>query len=446
MRYRPIPECGELRMDSFDVVVIGAGFAGLVAARELALRGHAVVVLEARDRIGGRTWTDERLGRRLEMGGTWVHWLQPHVWSEITRYGQRIEPSPSSQAVHWISGGSAHRGSPEEFDALISRGMDQLARDSRTWFPLPYEPLHRTDLDQVDHLSVADYFAGLDLDPAEREVTEGVWAEHFNGPAAVSGYTQAMRWCAAASGDWQLLHQATSGYRLTDGTAALAGAIAADGGAELRLGSVVASVSQDTGGATVTTADGTGVRARQVICTLPLNVLGTIDFQPALPAAKLAASAERTASQGLKTWIRVRGEVPPFTAYAPDTHDLTFVRPEYTVEGDTLLVAFGTRAADLAPDDTDGVARALRAWRDDLEVLDVSGHDWMTDDFSRETWPMQRPKQLTRYLAALQEPHGAVRFAGSDIATGWAGFIDGAIESGLRASRAVQAALRGPRG
>ncbi|MER5392774.1 NAD(P)/FAD-dependent oxidoreductase [Saccharopolyspora sp. NPDC002686] len=433
-------------MDSYDVVVIGAGFAGLVAARELSLRGHSVAVLEARDRIGGRTWTDERLGRRLEMGGTWVHWLQPHVWTEVTRYGQRVEPSPASQAVHWIAGGTRHESSPEEFDALISRGMDRLARESREWFPLPYEPLHRADLDQIDHLSVADYFAKIDLDPAEREVTTGVWAEHFNGPAAVSGLTQAMRWCSAASGNWPLLHQATSGYRLVEGTGALIGAIAADSNAELRLGTAVTSISQDSGRATVTTADGSRITARQVICTLPLNVLSSIDFEPALPAAKLAASAERTASQGLKTWIRVRGEVAPFTGYAPDDHDLTFVHPEYAVEGDTLLVAFGTRAADLAPDDVEGVTRALRAWRDDLEVVDVAGHNWMADEFSRETWPMQRPGQLTKYLAALQEPHGAVRFAGSDLATGWAGFIDGAVESGLRASRSAHEALRGPRG
>jgi choline dehydrogenase-like flavoprotein len=70
------PRGGEARADA-DVVVIGAGFAGLVAARELGRAGLEVIVLEARDRVGGRTWTDRRLGHDLELGGTWVHWVQP---------------------------------------------------------------------------------------------------------------------------------------------------------------------------------------------------------------------------------------------------------------------------------------------------------------------------------------------------------------------------------
>lgn len=269
-----------------------------------------------------------------------------------------------------------------------------------------------------------------------------MWAEHFNGPAEVAGLSQALRWCAAASGNWRLLHEATSGYRLATGTASLATAMADDGNAEIHLGTVVTSITQDGDHATVTTAQDGHHTARRVVCTLPLNVLDSIDFQPALPEAKRAASGERTASQGLKTWIRVRGQVAPFTGYAPHDHALTFVRPEYTVDGDTVLVAFGPRASQLDPNDRTGVAHALRVWRDDLEILEVTGHNWMDDQFSRETWPMHRPGQLTKYLRALQDPHGPIHFAGSDIANGWAGFIDGALESGLHAARKVDNALR----
>jgi len=82
--------------ETTDVVVVGAGFAGLITARELTRQGLNVVVLEARDRIGGRTWTDHRLGRDLEMGGTWLHWTQPHSWAEVTRYGLEVTRGPRS--------------------------------------------------------------------------------------------------------------------------------------------------------------------------------------------------------------------------------------------------------------------------------------------------------------------------------------------------------------
>lgn len=69
----------ELLKPFYDVVVVGAGFAGLVAARDLSKENLSVLLIEARDRIGGRTWTARELGEEFEMGGTWVHWYTLHL-------------------------------------------------------------------------------------------------------------------------------------------------------------------------------------------------------------------------------------------------------------------------------------------------------------------------------------------------------------------------------
>lgn len=74
------------KQSTFDVIVVGAGYAGLTACRDLCIAGFKVLLLEARDRIGGRTYTVDVGGHLYEMGGTWVHWNQPHVYREMSRY------------------------------------------------------------------------------------------------------------------------------------------------------------------------------------------------------------------------------------------------------------------------------------------------------------------------------------------------------------------------
>ncbi|MDO5368203.1 MAG: FAD-dependent oxidoreductase [Kocuria sp.] len=72
-----------------------------------------------------------------------------------------------------------------------------------------------------------------------------------------------------------------------------------------------------------------------------------------------------------------------------------------------------------------------------LEVLDATGHNWVEDQYAGETWPMHYAGHLTECFEGLQQPDGRVYLAGADYATGWGGFIDGAIESGLTAARHV---------
>ncbi|SDC60439.1 Monoamine oxidase [Geodermatophilus telluris] len=425
-----------------DVIVVGAGFAGVTAARELHRQGHRVLVLEARDRIGGRTWTDTRLGRDLEMGGTWVHWVQPHTWAELTRYGIGVTPSPTPVRGHWISGGTRHTGTAEDLLGLIDRGMAGSTAEALEYFPQPYRPLLAGDrLPEVDGLTVREKLEQLDLGPEEFDAVEGMWATNFSGRTEDGGYAQGLRWCALAGGSWQLMFEACATYKVVGGTRGLIEAMAADAGVEVRLDARVTAVAQDDGGATVTLTDGTALTAASVVVTLPLDVLDSVTFDPPLSEGKRRAAHQGQASQGVKVWARLRGEHEPFVALAPGSAPLTLCQVEHVGDGETLVVAFGPVSERLDGTDRAAVQEALRAWLPDVEVLEVASHDWVADELSGETWPMQRAGQLTGALAELQRPEGRVVLAGSDYADGWAGFIDGAIESGLRAGRVVHELL-----
>lgn len=433
-------------MESVDVVVIGAGFAGLVAARELGHAGLNVVVLEARDRVGGRTWTDHRFGHDLELGGTWIHWVQPHTWAEATRYGREVERSPSADEAYWRGAdGSTRQGTLAQFMALISDGQQRVIDDVREAIPRGIEPT-AGNIQALDSMSIQDRIDSLGLDPEAQAATESVWVGHVNAPLDQVGLSSALRWVSATGGHWELMHEASATYRVVGGMSSFTAAIAADVPGDVRLSTTVVSVAHDADGAEVELADGSRIRTRRVVSTLPANAISGITFDPPLPEVWQRLSEERVASQGTKVWIRARGHVPRFFAYASQHDPLSVLKAEYYgVDDDgeyTLLVGFGPDHMRIDIESVAAVQAAVDAFRPGIEVTGVTAHDWMTDELSQNTWMTHRPGQLTRDLSEMQRPHGVVHFATTDNANLWGGFIDGAIESGLREARNIAKSLR----
>ena len=116
----------------YDVIVVGGGFAGVTTARESAQApALSTLLLEASDRIGGRTWTAPWNGVDIEYGGGWVHWHQPHTWSEITRAGLAVDLSADADIAGWFVGDERREGTVAERDAIAQRGWDQFVDGRR---------------------------------------------------------------------------------------------------------------------------------------------------------------------------------------------------------------------------------------------------------------------------------------------------------------------------
>ena len=422
---------------AYETIIVGGGFAGLTAARELSMLGHQVLVLEARDRLGGRTWTDRRFGMNLEMGGTFVHWYQPHVWTEITRYGLEVIPVPKADKAYWITDGTLRSGTVGQFHTILKKSAESLMRDSKEKISFPYKPFESKSLKKLDGKSVANYIDNLDLSNEERDALWALLATDASSYLEEVSLMQMFRWVGFANGNTDAFFDTVSGYKLKTGTGSLIAHIASDIAGDIQLETEVVSIEQMNNKIVATTKNGQSYEANTAIVTVPLNVLNNIQFRPSLSESKKSAMREGQASKGVKVFARVRGELESFIAYAPAGYPLNVVRTENIGEGESIVLGFGSDANTFDANDRLAVQGALRHWLTDIEVIESTSHDWVAEKFSRGTWPMMRPNQFTSYLEELKRHEKNVYFAGSIYANGWNSFIDGAIETGITTARKV---------
>ncbi|HEY3764527.1 MAG TPA: NAD(P)/FAD-dependent oxidoreductase [Gaiellales bacterium] len=423
-----------------DVIVVGGGFAGVTSAREAARDGRSVLLLEARDRLGGRTWTAPWNGRDIEYGGGWVHWHQPHTFSEITRAGLAVELSGDADVSAWYVGDERRTGTIAERDAIANAGWVRFVAGVEESLPNPHDPLLAIDrLAAMDALTIAERVDQLGLDDEQHAV---LWAELeslAHGPLTDAGAVSVLRW-HALSGYSLALTQYTGGrVTLATGTRGLIDAIAAQAPFETRLETAVAAVRRRGGGVEVETRAGEVLAGRRAVVAVPLNTLGSIEFEPALSETKREGIALGQASRGIKIFIHAEGEPVGQNAIRPG-HPFGYLDTEFqNADGSQVMIGFGYDAAICDATDLPGVQAALDRIIPGYTARAATAHDWLADEFSQGTWAIHRPGWYSRYHDEMRRPEGPVLLAGSDLAAGWAGFIDGAIESGLRAGAWLRA-------
>jgi pseudooxynicotine oxidase len=437
------PTTAELR--DYDVIVIGGGFCGVTAARECRKAGYRTLLLEARNRLGGRTFTADFNGHPADMGGTWVHWSQPHVWSEIRRSGLTLRETIGAAADKLIvhtSKGDVVTLSNAKVGGDIERAMAEYMGDSRKILPLPHNPFGSDEYKKVDGISSLERLSSLrGMSSLHRDLLDGYFATCGHNYTDKFAWIEMVRWYAIPGHNLTDMQDSISRYHFTDGTVSLINALMAEGKPELRLNTPVRRVIQDDSRVTVVTGSGEELHARTVVSAIPLNVLKDIDWQPALAEGKLMASTETHAGFGTKLHVLLEGDYGNVACLAPSHNPLNWLFTDGIQDGHTHLIGFGPDPELLDVNDNESVQHAVRLFLPEAKVMRTFGYQWTLDPYSKGTWCTLRPGMWSKYLRDLQASSGRVIFASADWANGWRGFIDGAIEQGLEAGRRAKALL-----
>jgi monoamine oxidase len=418
---------GSVELDA-DVLVIGGGLAGLTAARDLRATGRRVIVLEARDRLGGRVWTGTLPGTdvRIEWGGMWIHpGYQHHVAAEIARYGLRVEPTDAAGAWAWVT--PTDRTDGGDVPGAWGRAAAELAG----LIPEATTAMLAAGSD----VTIAAWAEQATLSPAAEALVLSFAGAMGGGPANA----QSMVGLFSGGGHVSLDAAWTEvGHLFADGTRSLVDALAA--GIDVRLEHVVRRITVDPEGVSVQSDGGPVLRGTAAVVALPLNVWSDVEFDPPLvgPRARAAAAGHPGRSTKL---IAVADGVPHRLAAVGLGTPLQALRAIADVPGGQLMAGFDGEAPFDA-NDQDLALAAIRAFAPDATLVASGGHDWIADRFSKGTWFAPPVGWFTDgTFESLEAPAGRLAFAGSDVSPWEWGWIEGAIASGGRAARIVAAIL-----
>ena len=427
----------------YDVIVIGGGFAGLIATRDLREQGRSVLLLEARDRLGGRAHFQTFPGtdKAVELGGTWVMpEYMTEIGREIARYGWQLTGSEiGSLQFLWQFGDedkTAFPIAPGDRYAL-ERALFQIGLDARRIDT--HRPRDEQNLADLD-VSVAEYLNRLDLPQRVYDLISAY--ARIGAGGAVEDWSALMALSLVAAYDnspYAWFASVTTRFR--DGTAEPV-AMLAGAAEDIKLCAVVTAIEQSADDVTVALRDGARFTADTAILTVPVPLWSTISFSPPLSATKQGAAVRGHAGHMGKVWIMIEDMDEDISSFGANT-DLLLLQTEYRVDGKSLLVGFTSAPNLLDVSDHDAIVRAVHQHVPGAKVVATFSHDWSSDPFARGSWMANPVGQLSQSSSGLRAPEGRLLFAGSDIAIRWIGWIDGAVETGRRAAAEANALCAG---
>ena len=424
----------------YDVIVVGAGFSGLVAARELTAQGKSVLIVEARERLGGRTHVVEFLGRSVEIGGAGVHWIQPHLFAEMQRYGFGFKEAPLhdlDKSYMVLADGRVIDVPPEIFDSEYTIAFDKFCSQSRELFPRPYSPLDNPEVARLDAVSAREHLESLGLNELQLASMNAELTLFGGAPTTELSYPSFVKFHALASWDTYTFTDSEKRYHVEGGTAALCKAIFDDSRTDSRFGTAVETVTQTGDGVIVTLADQTTFRARTCVLTLPTRVYADVRFDPPLSPEKQAFVEHAEMADGAELYVHVRENLGNTFAFCDDPNPFNAVQTFAYGEFGTILKITIGRQSLIDLDDFQAISAEIRKIHGEVEVLEALPYNWAKDKYAKTSWASKRKGWFARYKD-MAKPQQRLFFAGCATADGWHEYIDGAIESGIRAGREVR--------
>jgi monoamine oxidase len=442
------------------VVVVGAGFSGLSCARELRRNGVEVIVLEARERIGGRGYAAMAGGAMRDLGGQWIGANQSRMFAlaaeaDVTLYPQHHE----GRKLLWRDGRlRSYRGFLPALPAfaLAELGV-RISQIERLCAQVdPAEPWRHSRAHQWDRMSLADWLQRVRFSGARdalRVAAEMVFAAE---PREIS-FLFFLQYLRGGGGLTPMvsINSGAQMWRVSGGAASLAETLHSELADCVELSQPVFRIEQSAAGGVVTSSATAKHRSDRVVLALPPALVDRIEFSPALPARRMALHQAMPMGAAIKCVI---GYPEPFWRHEG-------------LSGEALSTSKNVRAV-FDGCGVDGAAPALTAFIVGDAAKELSGapaeirqrlvveelalffgpkarrpafyidKDWPADPLSAGCFAgVMGPGAVTHFSELLRQPIGSVHFAGTETARAWQGYFEGALEAGERAATEVLEAL-----